>query len=228
MPSTNPANHPPLVALAFHIFSICPNSASCERLFSSFGNILTKSRTRLHTDTLSNLAELKMHLRDERLRSGTSRQRAKRHLDTLRQGSRSTSILPSTSQLLSSQQSVEQPEEEEDGPEEQNRGHSDAQAMDTGTAGAPLFSQLARQMVDMIDADSADDAPAPLPARSQTFNPLSIPLGELFNFSASYWTQSYHVMGQGLREEALLHEVVEGIIEESGALPEDVERADVE
>ncbi len=228
MPNANHASHPPLVALAFHIFSICPNSASCERLFSSFGNILTKSRTRLHTDTLSNLAELKMHLRDERMRSGTSRQRAKRHLDTLR-GSRSASNFPSsTSQLPSSQQSTEEPRDEEEEPEEKNRRFFDPQALNTGATGDPSFSQLASQMVDMINEDSADDEPAPLPERSQTFAPLSIPLGELFDSSANYWTQNYHVMGQGLREEALLHEVVEGIVEESGALPEDVRRADVE
>ncbi len=126
MPNTNPANHPPLVAIAFHIFSIYPNSASCEQIFSSFGNIFTKLCNRLHTETLSNLAELKLHLRDEYLHSGTSKQRAKCHLDILRQGSKSTSILPSTFQFLSSQQSVEQPEEEEEQPEGQNRGHSDA------------------------------------------------------------------------------------------------------
>lgn len=38
---------PPLFKLAYHIFSICPNSASCERLFSIFGNMLTKLRNRL-------------------------------------------------------------------------------------------------------------------------------------------------------------------------------------
>ena len=63
---------PPLIKLAMHILSICANSASCERLFSTFGNILTKLRSRLGHNTMVDLAELKMHIRDEHLRSGTA------------------------------------------------------------------------------------------------------------------------------------------------------------
>ena len=69
---------PPLFKLAFHILSICPNSASCERLFSVFGNTLTKLRNRLGTDTLTSLAELKMHIRDEHVRSKETKERMKR------------------------------------------------------------------------------------------------------------------------------------------------------
>jgi hypothetical protein len=60
----------PLITLAQHLLSICPNSASCERLFSTFGLIMTKLRTRLSTEKLIGLAELKLHCRDEHLRSG--------------------------------------------------------------------------------------------------------------------------------------------------------------
>ena len=60
----------PLTRLAVHLLSVCANSASCERLFSVFGNILTKLRNRLGTKKLSQLAEIKMHLRDEHLRDG--------------------------------------------------------------------------------------------------------------------------------------------------------------
>lgn len=44
-PNVPSAKHPPLMRLALHIFSICPNSASVEQLFSSFGLILTKLRS---------------------------------------------------------------------------------------------------------------------------------------------------------------------------------------
>jgi hAT family C-terminal dimerisation region len=69
---------PPLFKLAFHILSICPNSASCERLFSVFGNTLTKLRNRLGNQTLTSLAELKMHIRDEHIRDGETKARMKR------------------------------------------------------------------------------------------------------------------------------------------------------
>lgn len=62
-------NRLPLWRLAMHIFSICPNPASCERLFSSFGLILTKLRSRLGQSTRVDLAEVKMHIRDEHLAS---------------------------------------------------------------------------------------------------------------------------------------------------------------
>src|ERR1700733_8803826 len=57
----------PIVRLAQHLLTICPNSASCERIFSSFGLILTKLRNRLKPNKLLELAELKMHLRDDSL-----------------------------------------------------------------------------------------------------------------------------------------------------------------
>ncbi|KAJ8515209.1 hypothetical protein ONZ45_g7358 [Pleurotus djamor] len=66
---------PPLIRLAFYLPAICANSASCERLFSVFGNTLTKLRNRLKTQTLVSLAELKMHIRDEHMRSSESKAR---------------------------------------------------------------------------------------------------------------------------------------------------------
>ena len=69
---------PPLFKLANHILSICPNSASCERLFSVFGNTLTKLRNRLGNTTLTSLAELKMHIRDEHMRDADTKKRMKR------------------------------------------------------------------------------------------------------------------------------------------------------
>ncbi|KAG7090004.1 hypothetical protein E1B28_011626 [Marasmius oreades] len=64
---------PPLIKLRKRVLSISANSASCERLFSVFGNILTKLQNQLGTPTLSNLAELKMLIRDEYLQSGEAK-----------------------------------------------------------------------------------------------------------------------------------------------------------
>ncbi|KAJ6630279.1 ribonuclease H-like domain-containing protein [Mycena sp. CBHHK59/15] len=64
----------PLVRLASHILLITANSASCEHLLSQFGLILTKLRNHMAPGTLTDLAEYKMHIRDEHLRrDGSSR-----------------------------------------------------------------------------------------------------------------------------------------------------------
>lgn len=63
---------------ARRLFSVSANSASCERLFSVFGNILTKLRNRTGNSTLTNLSELKMHIRDEHLAKGLLKLRLKR------------------------------------------------------------------------------------------------------------------------------------------------------
>ena len=68
----------PFFKLANHILSICPNSALCERLFSVFGNTLTKLRNCLGNQTLMSLAKLKMHICDEHLCSNKTKLHVKR------------------------------------------------------------------------------------------------------------------------------------------------------
>ena len=68
----------PLKKLAWRIFSICANSASCERLFSKFGLILTRLRSRLGLKNLLNITELALHLRDEYSQSGKAAERLRR------------------------------------------------------------------------------------------------------------------------------------------------------
>ncbi|OAX33372.1 hypothetical protein K503DRAFT_775672, partial [Rhizopogon vinicolor AM-OR11-026] len=65
----------PLQMLAQHIFSICANSASCERLFSLFGLILSKLRSHLALQKMLNLTELRLHLWDEYMRRGSVKDR---------------------------------------------------------------------------------------------------------------------------------------------------------
>ena len=57
--------HSPFHRLAARLLSVSANSATCERLFSVFGNTLTKLRNRMGTSTLSSIAELKMHVCNE-------------------------------------------------------------------------------------------------------------------------------------------------------------------
>lgn len=56
------------------ILSISVNSASCERLFSLFRNILTKLRSRLHVQRIIDIAEISMHVRDEHTQQNSSTQ----------------------------------------------------------------------------------------------------------------------------------------------------------
>ncbi|KAG1893565.1 uncharacterized protein F5891DRAFT_962744 [Suillus fuscotomentosus] len=73
----------PLHTIAQRLLSICPNSASCERLFSMFGAILTKWRNRLSTETLTLLAELKMYVHEEHVRNDVVKKRLqRRYCDT--------------------------------------------------------------------------------------------------------------------------------------------------
>lgn len=79
--------HPPTDFIKFcrRLLSVSANSASCERLFSIFGNILTKLRNRLGKGTLTELAELKMRVRDEEMESG-GKDRLKRRFEARAKG----------------------------------------------------------------------------------------------------------------------------------------------
>ncbi len=69
---------PSFIKFAIHVLAISTNSALCKRLFSVFGNTLTKLRTRLGLDNLTQLSELKLHNWDQHLRAKEARERLKR------------------------------------------------------------------------------------------------------------------------------------------------------
>jgi hypothetical protein len=66
----HPTATSPFIVFAKRILSVSANSASCERLFSIFGNILTKVRNRTGDPVLVNLSKVKMHVRDEHIANG--------------------------------------------------------------------------------------------------------------------------------------------------------------
>ncbi|KIK98489.1 hypothetical protein PAXRUDRAFT_126568, partial [Paxillus rubicundulus Ve08.2h10] len=77
--SSHPGTEPrPLHKIACRLLSIYPNSASCERLFSVFGGILTKWHNRLSTENLTRLAELKLYVHEEHVRDDAVKKRLKR------------------------------------------------------------------------------------------------------------------------------------------------------
>jgi len=90
-----------LSQFANRVLSITANSASCERLFSVFGNTLTKLRNRMGASTLANIAELRMHLRDEELAESKEQcsTRIKRHLGTRNLNDIASGTYPTNAQM---------------------------------------------------------------------------------------------------------------------------------
>ncbi|KAH6873587.1 hypothetical protein BKA70DRAFT_1129969, partial [Coprinopsis sp. MPI-PUGE-AT-0042] len=88
----------PLIKLAQHLFAISTNSASCKRLFSVFGNLLTKLRNRLGLENMKSIAELRMRLNDDIRNSTNTHTRMKQHFGHGRDGNsgsgRSLSLSP--------------------------------------------------------------------------------------------------------------------------------------
>jgi hypothetical protein len=66
----HPSATSPFIVFSKRILSVSANSASCERLFSIFGDILTKKRNRTADPVLVRISEVKMHVRDEHIASG--------------------------------------------------------------------------------------------------------------------------------------------------------------
>jgi hypothetical protein len=62
---------------ARRLLSVSANSASCERLFSVFGNVLTKLRNRTGNSVIVDLSEVKMHVHDEHINGCETRGRLK-------------------------------------------------------------------------------------------------------------------------------------------------------
>ncbi|EPQ51031.1 hypothetical protein GLOTRDRAFT_49718 [Gloeophyllum trabeum ATCC 11539] len=176
----------PLVKLANHILSICANSASCERLFSTFGLILTKLRNRLGEKTMLSLAELKMHLRDEHVRNDVQ-QRLKRHLGGARpppqamdpghppsqdaSGSGSEPIPPSAPRPAFST------------PTDDPAGATTSQSLE-GAERHNTIRNIAATLEQMIEEDT-EDTETPYPSK------ISLKLTEIFDFSTQYWTAEY-------------------------------------
>lgn len=65
-----PAGRNALTRLAIRLLSVVANSAGCERSFSIFGNIHTKTRNKLGTETVHKTGILKMDIRRRHVEEG--------------------------------------------------------------------------------------------------------------------------------------------------------------
>lgn len=214
---------PPFIHLAKHVLSISANSASCERLFSVFGNILTKLRNRLGTNNMVVLAELKMHIRDEHAHKQTKK-RLKRVFQVrtdaeIAAAAAASALLVSESARTASltpQQSVDSPDLslrlEAMAPE-------GSEASDNSSSHSRLtnsFRSMVEQQSQLVDDDDTDG----MPVRLSTIGP--IPLKSLFDFSRSHWVHMHLKSSiRSFDEELQLYEMLD--LDAEGELDVDVD-----
>lgn len=189
------------------ILSICPNSASVERLWSVFGTILTKLRTRLGNAALLNLAELKLYLREEDVRARAVQTRLKRsfgttlvedpHGQTTSPIGNSTANPTLTASLINSEPTatVEVPMSQDTPPPAVDNS--------TDSIGPLSMRGIVQGLMEAVKIDD-EDPPEPLP------DVLSIPIKDLFDFTKSYWVKAYSKLAmRGLQDELELYELLD-------------------
>jgi hypothetical protein len=192
---------PPLISFASRLLSVSANSASCERLFSVFGATLTKLRNRLGVSVLTELTELKMHIRDGHLRDQTARSRLKRSFkpptgpaDT----QADANILVDTPSVATRNHV---PSSSDPGQEA---------APQTPVANVSEFRALVQQEVEAVAIDDLDNDPLfTVPSFTTRAFPL-IPLSTLFDFSNRTWSDilSRHAE-HNFDEELALYELLD-------------------
>ena len=192
----------PLQKLACRILAICANSASIKRLFSLFGHIMTKLHSRLRTEALVQLAELKLHIRDEYSKNTQAKQRLRQHIAG---APRPTAIdAPASNPPAAAfTQTVDEGSDEREGL-----------ASSAGPAEGSL-QDIVDRLISMANDDlGEDDRHGPFPST------LSFTLTSLFDFSADYWVKSSEATGsRGLQDEVELYELAD--LDASGELDTD-------
>lgn len=189
---TQHASRPtPLAKLAKRLFSVCVNSASCERLFSMFGVTLSRLRSRLRPQAMTDLAELRLHLRDEHLKSGRVKERMKRkmtshHSEVARDASGQPVATVATTTDL-----------EQEGPSNNPQAESELLADD---ADSGLLRHITSSLAGNAEDDDDDD----------DLNHTSRKIADIFNFENSVWTEiSKELAIRGLDDELELYELID-------------------
>lgn len=192
----------PLERLAHHLFSIIANSASCERLFSTYGNILTDRRTRMATQTLTSLAELRMHLRDLHFQQKATKSRLRRQFGTVEQAEASESTGGAVGGELISEGAA---------PEGETGSEGDAVPWHSMHTEAERLMRLAAEedagsggLGDFEDEDVAQHS-----AGSSTGREV-MSLEDLFDFENEFWVQRHTKSSTaGLEEELELYQLLD-------------------
>jgi hypothetical protein len=219
---------PPFIRLAKRILSISANSASCERLFSVFGNILTKLRNRLGINNMVMLAELKMHIRDEHAHKQTKK-RLKRVFQVRTDAERAAAALavPSVCAGITDNAPSQSPigaalprqpaysETMSDSPEESEPSDDGGDNVVPRAEGSPgqrtshsrstnSFRSMVERQTQLVDDDETDCAPV----RPSTIG--LTPIVSLFDFSRTHWVEMYAKSSiRSFDEELQLYEMLD-------------------
>ena len=212
----------PLIQLARHIFSICANSASCERLFSAFGNILTRLRNRMGKDVLQTLAEIKMHVRDEHLAHTEMKNRLKRRFGTVDLSStpqhgvplppppssaRSGDVMQASQNPMSLSTPGPHP-----APPSSSTSNDLAEPTTENVPADDQSTQLLSTLIDRFIEQEAldhDESEMFIPL-AQINNQLPVQLEDLFDFTRSYWIRHHQRSGRrSLNEELEMYNLLD-------------------
>ncbi|KAI5827869.1 hypothetical protein K523DRAFT_278015, partial [Schizophyllum commune Tattone D] len=192
----------PLVKLAQLLLSICCNSASCERLFSVFGTILTKSRSRMGTKTLEALAELRLYIRDREKRDQSARERLKEHYSA--QKRRAHDLASGSAQTHSPSFPSPLPAAFEPRDPAQS------------STSCGRFTTVMDDCIRAVDDDEDLGESLEWPGATQL-----IPLDELFDFEHHSWTELMDLqMKHSLDEEMAIYELLD--FDAPGEIDDDV------
>jgi hypothetical protein len=203
---------PPLHRLALHLFAICPNSASCERLFSTFGLILTKLRTRLGTAKLMDLAELKMHIRDEYIRSGRKKELRTRAFGVWNEKGSSVSaedgnISAALIHNTGSRAHTPADTDETFAPSEDSNDVASTSAEQSVHAVQRGFNHIEQTLQDLAIGEASE--PVNIDHRTST-DSFSVPLRELFDFTNQNWVEVEKRSAVGsLNDEEELYDILD-------------------
>ncbi len=210
---------PPLARLARRLLSVCANSATCERLFSLFGQLLTKLRNRMSTKTLVELAELKMHLRDEYAKDAEMKARLRRHCGP--QADESGSAAQALTVDESSDDDTDMELDYDDPESESELGVSSGDLHG-------LSDEFRRSQADDHDTAISQSGIARAYSRTRSDDPNStdgfpITIGDLFDFESRVWVNHIRAFAsRSLDAELELYELLdmdaEGEADEGGEM----------
>lgn len=197
----------PLIKLACHIFSVSTNSASCERLFSAFGNLLTKLRNRMGSGLMKNVAELGMHLRDQRKNLGSSTERVRRHFTNRNEAETIHPVPPPGIRVGAATSSIVFQDSE--------LGAPPRATIDTATAStqsqpaeAPQAPRDAFRVLIEGHSTASDADDVPIPSSSESFPKVT--LKRLFDFTKAAWAEKMKHSGNlGFEAEMELYDLVD-------------------
>lgn len=185
----------PLIRLALRILSICPNSASCEHLFSTFGLILTKLRTRLSTRNLVNLAEFKLHLRDENMCLEVKKKLRQWMFGIVKESAATNTNQPNAN-------APENPADGNPGLSQPSTSLSSLPEASTTSTSQRSLQALTSRLITMLDADIDVDLLVDLP--QSELRSRKWPISDLFNFDAGkYWVSAAQRSAHGSLEQEM-------------------------